>query len=206
MDTLFRRNETMARSMYSYIRDAWKNPDKTYVNELRWHRLQEWRQEASVQRIDKPTRLDRARSLGYKAKQGIVMARVSIRRGGARKSRYIRGRRTKRMGMHKITRGKSLKRIAEERASRRFPNLQMLNSYWVDEDGKQKWFEIIMVDPSHPVIKSDPNLNWLCRANQKGRSFRGKTSAGIKGRGQRKRGKGTEKTRPSIRSHGNIGK
>jgi len=192
--------------MYSYIRDAWKNPDKTYVHELRWHRLQEWRQEASVQRIDKPTRLDRARSLGYKAKQGIVMARVSIRRGGARKSRYIRGRRTKRMGMHKITRGKSLKRIAEERASRRFPNLQILNSYWVGEDGRQKWFEIIMVDPSHPVIKSDPNLNWLCRANQKGRSFRGKTSAGIKGRGQRKRGKGTEKTRPSIRSHGNIGK
>ncbi|MBW6518777.1 MAG: 50S ribosomal protein L15e [ANME-2 cluster archaeon] len=196
----------MAKSMYGYIRDAWKNPDETYVHELRWHRLQEWRREASVQRIEKPTRLDRARGLGYKAKQGIVMARVSIRRGGARKSRYIRGRRTKRMGMTKITRGKSIQRMAEERAARRFPNLQVLNSYWVGEDGKHKWYEIIMVDISHPVIKSDPNLNWLCEPAQKGRVFRGKTSAGIKGRGQRKRGNGTEKNRPSIRSRGNIGK
>ncbi|MDF1557604.1 MAG: 50S ribosomal protein L15e [ANME-2 cluster archaeon] len=196
----------MAKSMYGYIRDAWKDPDMTYVHELRWHRLQEWRREASVQRIDKPTRLDRARSLGYKAKQGIVMARVSIRRGGARKARYIRGRRTKRMGMNKITRGKSIQRMAEERAARRFPNLQVLNSYWVGEDGKHKWYEIIMVDISHPVIKSDPNLNWLCEPTQKGRVFRGKTSAGVKGRGQRKRGNGTEKTRPSIRSRGNLGK
>ncbi|MEA3294861.1 MAG: 50S ribosomal protein L15e [Euryarchaeota archaeon] len=196
----------MARSMYSYIRDAWKDPDNTYTHELRWHRLQEWRREAAVQRIDKPTRLDRARSLGYKAKQGIIMARVGIRRGSARKSRYIRGRRTKRMGMRKITRGKSLQRIAEERAARKFPNLQVLNSYWVGEDGRLKWYEIILVDTAHPVIKSDPRLNWLCRPNQKGRVFRGKTSAGTKGRGQRKRGKGTEKTRPSIRSRGNLGK
>ncbi len=196
----------MARSMYSYIRDAWKKPDSTYVHELRWHRLQEWRREAAVQRIDKPTRLDRARSLGYKAKQGIVMVRAGIRRGSARKPRYIRGRRTKRMGMRKITRGKSIQRIAEERAARKFPNLQVLNSYWVGEDGKHKWYEIIMVDPAHPVIKNDPRLNWLCQSNQKGRVFRGKTSAGTKGRGQRKRGKGTEKTRPSIRSRGNLGK
>lgn len=192
--------------MYSHIRDAWKDPDSTYVHELRWHRLQEWRREASVQRIDKPTRLDRARSLGYKAKQGIVMVRAGIRRGSARKSRYIRGRRTKRMGMSKITRGKSIQRIAEERAARKFPNLQVLNSYWVGEDGKHKWYEIIMVDPAHPVIKNDPRLNWLCQPNQKGRVFRGKTSTGTKGRGQRKRGKGTEKTRPSIRSRGNLGK
>ncbi|HUV83279.1 MAG TPA: 50S ribosomal protein L15e, partial [archaeon] len=159
----------MAKSMYGYIRDAWKDPDKTYVHELRWHRLQEWRRESSVQRIDKPTRLDRARSLGYKAKQGIVLARASVRRGSARKSRYIRGRRTKRMGMRKITRGKSIQRIAEERTARRFPNLLILNSYWVAEDGKRKWYEVIMVDPSHPVIKSDPNLNWVCNPNQKGR-------------------------------------
>ena len=192
--------------MYSHIRDAWKKPESTYVHELRWHRLQEWRREAAVQRIDKPTRLDRARSLGYKAKQGIVMVRAGIRRGSARKPRYIRGRRTKRMGMRKITRGKSIQRIAEERAARKFPNLQVLNSYWVGEDGKHKWYEIIMIDTAHPVIKNDPRLNWLCQPNQKGRAFRGKTSAGTKGRGQRKRGKGTEKTRPSIRSRGNLGK
>lgn len=192
--------------MYTYIRDAWKKPDDSYVGGLLWNRLQEWRREPSITRIEHPTRLDRARSLGYKAKQGIIVARVKVRRGGRRKSRYIRGRRTKHMGMHRITPGKSIQRIAEERAGRKFPNMQVLNSYWVGEDGKHKWYETILVDTSHPVIKSDKNLRWMSRANQKGRVFRGKTSAGMKGRGMRRKGRGTEKTRPSLRSHGNTGK
>ncbi len=189
----------MTRSFYTYIRDAWKNPDQTYVHDLRWQRLQEWRKERSVVRIRRPTRIDRARSLGYKAKQGIIMVRAKVRRGGRRKSRYIRGRRTKRMGMHKITARKSLQWISEERASRKYPNMQVLNSYWVGEDGKHKWYEIILVDPNHPVIKSDPQLKWICDVS--GRAERGLTSAGRKGRGLRKRGKGTEKMRPSIGSH-----
>ncbi len=189
----------MTRSFYTYIRDAWKNPDKTYVHELRWQRLQEWRKDRSVIRIRRPTRLDRARALGYKAKQGIIIVRAKVRRGGRRKSRYIRGRRTKRMGMHKITPRKSIQWIAEERVSRKYPNMQVLNSYWVGEDGKHKWYEVILVDPNHPVIKKDPQLKWICGV--RGRAERGLTSAGRKGRGLRTRGKGTEKTRPSIGSH-----
>ena len=194
------------KSMYAYIRDAWKKPGESYVNELLWNRLQEWRLEPSVIRIERPTRLDRARSLGYKAKQGIIVARVKVRKGARRKSRYIRGRRTKRMGMHKITPGKSIQRIAEERAARKYPNMQVLNSYWAGEDGKHKWYETILVDPTHPVIRSDKNLNWRCNTNQKGRAYRGRTSAGRKGRGMRRKGWGTEKTRPSITSHQNKGK
>jgi large subunit ribosomal protein L15e len=72
----------LVKSFYTYVRDAWKNPDKTYVNELRWERMQVWRKQGSVTRIERPTRIDRARSLGYKAKQGIVVARVKVRRGG----------------------------------------------------------------------------------------------------------------------------
>ncbi len=194
------------KSMYTYIRDAWKKPGESYVGELLWNRLQEWRLEPSVIRIEHPTRLDRARNLGYKAKQGIIVARVKVRKGARRKSRYIRGRRTKRMGMHKITPGKSIQRIAEERAARKYPNMQVLNSYWAGEDGKHKWYETILVDPIHPVIKSDKNLNWICNPSQKGRAFRGKTTAGRKGRGMRRKGWGTEKTRPSITSHQNKGK
>ncbi|MDD3042559.1 MAG: 50S ribosomal protein L15e [Methanosarcinaceae archaeon] len=196
----------MVKSFYGYIRDAWKNPDETYVNELRWERLQDWRKEGSVTRVERPTRIDRARSLGYKAKQGIVVARVKVRRGGLRKSRYIRGRRTQKMGKNKIAGGISIQRIAEQRADRKFPNLEVLNSYWVGEDGKQKWYEVILVDPHHPVIKSDKNLNWICSSSSRSRAQRGKTSAGRKGRGIGKRGKGTEKTRPSIRSHQSRGK
>lgn len=196
----------MSKSAYGYIRDAWKDPDNTYVRELRWERLQEWRREGSVTRVERPTRIDRARSLGYKAKQGIIVARAKVRRGSLRKSRYIRGRRTQRMGKNKITAGKSIQRIAEERAGKKYPNMEVLNSYWVGEDGKLKWYEVILVDPSHPVIKSDKNLNWICGSSHKGRANRGKTSAGRKGRGMMTRGTGTEKTRPSLRSNQNRGK
>ncbi|MCS3924051.1 50S ribosomal protein L15e [Methanosalsum natronophilum] len=191
----------MSKSFYGYIRDAWKNPENSYVKDLRWERLQKWRKEGSVVRIERPTRIDRARSLGYKAKQGIVMARTKVRRGGRRKSRFVGGRRSQRMGVNSITGRKSIQRIAEERASRKYPNMEVLNSYWVAEDGKSKWYEVILVDPSHPVIKSDKSLNWLCNNKNKGRAYRGKTSAGKKGRGIRTRGKGTEKTRPSLRSN-----
>lgn len=194
------------KSMYAYIRDAWKKPDESYVSELQWERMQEWRRGSSVVRLDRPTRLDRARSLGYKAKQGIIVVRARIRRGARRKSRYQRGRKTKNMGVNKITPGKSIQTIAEERSARRYPNMQVLNSYWVGEDGKNKWYEVILVDTSHPVIQSDKNLKWITENKQKGRVFRGKTSAGRKGRGQRRKGRGTEKTRPSLRAHNNTGK
>ncbi len=194
------------KSMYAFIRDAWKKPDESDVGELLWERMQTWRREPSVTRVDRPTRLDRARALGYKAKQGIVVARVTVRRGARRKSRWQRGRRTKHMGVNKITPGKSIQTIAEERAARRFPNMQVLNSYWVGQDGKHKWYEVIIIDPNHPSIKKDKNLKWICNNTQKGRVFRGKTSAGRKGRGQSTKGKGTEKTRPSISSHQNKGK
>ena len=196
----------MAKSMYAYVREAWRRPSESEVKALLWNRMQQWRREGSVVRIERPTRIDRARNLGYKAKQGIVMVRVKVRRGGRRKSRYVRARRSIRMGVNRITAGKSLQRIAEERASRKYPNMEALNSYWVGQDGRQKWYEVILVDGNHPAIRSDSQLAWMSDHVHRGRAERGKTSAGMKGRGMGTRGKGTEKTRPSIRSHGNLGK
>jgi large subunit ribosomal protein L15e len=192
--------------MYAYVREAWKTPAGSPVKKLLWDRMQEWRRQGSIVRIRHPTRIDRARALGYKAKQGIAVARIRVRRGGRRASRYIRARRTARMGVNRLTPGKSLQRIAEERVSRRFPNMEVLNSYWVGADGKQKYFEVIMVDGHHPAIRSDARLRWLADPVHRGRAERGKTSSGRKGRGMRTRGTGTEKTRPSIMSHANLGK
>jgi large subunit ribosomal protein L15e len=196
----------MVKSMYNYIRDAWKNPEKSYVGDLFWERLQVWRREPTIVKLERPTRLDRARVLGYKAKQGIVVARTKVRRGGSRKSRYIRGRKSKHMGLRTLTRRKSLQRIAEERVSRKFRNMEVLNSYWVGEDGKHKWYEVILVDPHHPSIIADKNLCWISKGTNRGRAERGLTSAGKKGRGMRKKGMGTEKTRPSLGSHDRRGK
>jgi large subunit ribosomal protein L15e len=194
------------KSFYSYIGDAWSSPREGFVGALRQSRLTAWRREMTVQKIERPTRLDRARKLGYKAKQGIIVARVKVRRGGRRKSRYERNRKTSKMGVNKITMAKSIQRIAEERAGRRFRNMEVLNSYWVGEDGKHKWYEVIMVDPCSPSIQSDKDLNWITNDVHRGRAVRGKTSAGRKGRGLDKKGFGTEKTRPGIRAHDGKGK
>ena len=186
---------------YRYIAEAWARPEKSYVDKLMRERLIQWRKQQTTTRIDKPTRLDKARKLGYKAKQGYVLARTRVRRGGRRKIRPSSGRRPKRMGVKKFKPAKSIKLIAEERTARDFPNLEVLNSYWVGEDGRHKWFEVIMVDPSHQVIKSDPHINWICQPQNHRRVFRGLTSAGKKVRSLRHRGKGAEKFRPSKQLH-----
>lgn len=114
-------------------------------------------------RIEKPTRIDRARRLGYKDKKGFIMVRVKVRRGGRRKIRPRMGRRQKHIGVTRYTPSKSLRLIAEERAARKFPNLEVLNSYWVWEDGRSKWFEIIMIDPHNPSIRADKTVGWIAK-------------------------------------------
>jgi len=182
---------------YKYMAEAWKRPEASFVKEIMKQRAIEWRRQPSIVRVERPTRLDRARKLGYKAKQGFVIVRVRVRRGWLKRPRPKAGRRPKRMGVTKIKLAKSLRLIAEERAARKFPNLEVLNSYWVWEDGRHKWYETIMVDPHHPVIQSDENINWICESVHRGRVFRGLTSAGKKMRGLRCKGRGAEKVRPS---------
>jgi len=185
---------------YKYVAEAWKKPEASYVKDLMFQRAIEWRKQPTILRVERPTRLDRARRLGYKAKQGFIIARVRIRRGGLRKLRPKAGRRPKRIGVTKFKPAKNLRLIAEERAGRRFPNLEVLNSYWVWQDGQYKWFEIILVDPNHPVVKSDADINWICEKVHGGRVFRGLTSAGKKIRALRHRGIGVEKVRPSRKA------
>lgn len=190
------------KSMYKYIAEAWNRPDDSYVDDLMFERLMAWRREENFCRIERPTRLDRARALGYKAKQGIVVVRGHVRKGSLqrRKMRW-KGRRAKRKGINKLTMGKNIQWICEERAAKKYTNLEVLNSYWVGEDGKKIWFEVIMVDKHHPVIMADKQLNWMCSNKHKGRVYRGLTSAGHKARGLRWKGKGAEKMRPSGAAH-----
>lgn len=201
-----KRGENMSKSMYKYVADAWKKPGEGDLRDLNWRRKIEWRKGNSFVRVERPTRIDRARSLGYKAKTGYVVVRARVRRGGLRKATIKSGRRAKRKGIKKITMGKNIQRIAEERTAKRYPNLEVLNSYWVGEDGKNKYYEIIMVDPHHPTIMSDSKINWICEPQHTGRVFRGLTSAGRKGRGLRHKGKGAEKLRPSLGAHDHKGK
>jgi large subunit ribosomal protein L15e len=190
-------------SIYGHIDKLWRERDTNpELKRLMWERLIEWRREPTVKRVKRPTRIDRARRLGYKAKQGYVIARVKIGRGSLNVIRPVAGRRPTKLGVNKITLSKSSRWVAEEKAARRFPNLTVLNSYYVAEDGKHKWYEVILVDPDHPSILSDPNINWVCNPVNRGRVFRGLTSAGKKSRGLRRKGRGAEKARPSLLAHG----
>ena len=138
-----------------------------------------WRRQPVVKKLERPTRIDRARSLGYSAKQGFVIARTRINKGGRRKPATHKGRKPRSMGVFYNTEERK-QAIAERRVARKFPNLEVLNSYYVGEDGKFKFFEVILVDKHHPVIKNDPKINWI--VNQRRRAFRGKTAASRKAR------------------------
>ena len=162
--------------------------------ELWQKRLILWRKQPVTIRIKRPTRLDRARSLGYKAKPGFILVRQKVLRGGHKRPRITGGRRSKH-ARQKMILNMSYQTIAEQRANRKFKNCEVLNSYWVAEDSQYQWFEIILVDPMHPQILADKRVAWMF--TKKGRVFRGLTSSGRKSRGLRKKGKGSEHTRPS---------
>ncbi len=183
---------------YKHIRELWKQP-KQALAELNKERLISWRRELSTVRIKRPTRLDRARSLGYRAKEGIIVVRQRVARGGRQREKFTSGRRPKHMRRKKIV-AKNYQQVAEEKASRKFTNCEVLNSYKVAEDGLYYWYEIIMVDRFNPSILKDKQLSWI--TFHKGRSQRGITRAGRKGRGLQNKGMGSEKIRPSLRAKG----
>ena len=190
-----------------HLGSVWKQPKQNIPAAVRRDRMAGWRREPVFQRIERPTRLAAARRVGYRAKQGITVVRTRVRRGGLRKGKIHMKRKPSKAGIKKITMAKSIQRMAEERTSKRYPNLEVLNSYWVGEDGKNKFFEVIMVDPHHPAIKADKQLSWIAEGNShRGRAFRGKTSAGKRGRGLYNKGKGAEKLRPSLKANKNLGK
>lgn len=191
----------MSKSFYSYLAESWRKPYGGPNNDLNRQRLVQWRSEGTLVRVERPLRLDRARKLGYRAKQGFVIVRVRVRKGSLRKRAIHKGRRAKRRGIIRMRVNKNIQRIGEERASKHFRNMEVLNSYWVGEDGKHRFYEVIMVDPHHPVIINDPKINWIDGRQHTRRVYRGLTSAGKKRRGLRNKGRGAEKVRPSVNAH-----
>jgi large subunit ribosomal protein L15e len=117
-----------------------------------------WRNENAITRVEKPSRIARARRLGYKAKQGIVVIRMRVGTGGMRKERPRGGRRPKHLGVTKIKADVSMKQVAERRVLERYPNMKLLGSYFLYKDGMHYWFEVVLADPSHPRIAKDKEI------------------------------------------------
>jgi large subunit ribosomal protein L15e len=146
--------------------------------EFQKQRLLKWRREPTQVTLDKPTNPMRAKSLGYKAKQGVIVVRAALRRGSGTKNKPRKGRKPSKAGIRQIKRTKSIQSMAEERVARHHPNMEVLNSYWVGQDGETKWFEVILIDPAHPSIMNDPDFVKIITDTR--RVYRGKTSAGKK--------------------------
>ena len=179
-----------------YVKQIWRKPDAE-AKQLNKERLIGYRRELATVRVDKPTRIDRARSLGYKAKQGYIIVRQRVLRGGHSRPHDQRGRRPKHNRRNLVLR-KSYQQICEERANKNYTNCEVLNSYYITKDGKNIWYEVILVERSHPQILKNKSLKDLVK--KKGRTFRGLTSAGRKARNLDAKGKGTEKLRPSKKA------
>ncbi|MBC7090935.1 MAG: 50S ribosomal protein L15 [Nitrososphaeria archaeon] len=131
--------------MYKQIAQTWRKIYKENLEVLRM-RAEKWRKEKAIVRIDKPTRLDRARRLGYKAKKGYIIVRVRLSRKGKRVERPRSGRRPKHMGVVKIKPNVNYKETAINRVREKYPNMGVLNAYYVYKDGKYIWYEVILKD------------------------------------------------------------
>ena len=62
-----------------------------------------------------------------------------------------------RQGVTQLKPQRGLRSVAEERVGRRCGNLRVLNSYWVNQDGVYKYYEVILVDPNHKAVSIPPS-------------------------------------------------
>ncbi len=168
-----------------YIEELYKKKQSDVLRFILRLRCWEYRQLNVIHRASRPSRPDKARRLGYKAKQGYVVYRIRVRRGG-RKRPVAKGQvygKPGNQGINELKFQKSLRTTAEERVARKCPNLRVLNSYWINQDGTYKYYEVILVDPQHKAIRRDPRIQWICKPVHKHREARGLTASGKKNRG-----------------------
>ncbi len=162
---------------------AYKNIKETLENEykarddLYKRKITEWSAAQTVTKVDRPSNIPRARELGYKAKEGILVARVKVVKGKRKRPKADGGRKPSKTGRF-YARMKSLQSIAEERAARKFPNFEVLNSYSVGQSGMHSFYEVILANRQNKALAKDKNYRSII--GNRGRAFRGLTSSGRK--------------------------
>ncbi|XP_068944585.1 large ribosomal subunit protein eL15 isoform X1 [Petaurus breviceps papuanus] len=121
---------------YKYIQELWRKKQSDVMRFLLRVRCWQYRQLSALHRAPRPTRPDKARRLGYKAKQGYVIYRIRVRRGG-RKRPVPKGAtygKPVHHGVNQLKFARSLQSVAEERAGRHCGALRVLNSYWLSDE------------------------------------------------------------------------
>merc|ERR1719329_321701 len=187
---------------YKYLQELWRKKQSDVIRFFMRVRCWEYRQLAVIHKVTRPSRLDKARALGFKQKQRYVIYRCRIRRGGRKRAVHkgcVHGKPVH-QGIRKLKKARSHRSVAEEKVGRHCSNMRVLNSYWVGQDAAYKFYEVVLVDPAHQAIKKDPRINWIVSEKHNKRELRGLTSAGKKYRGFRQKGYKAHKLRPSRRA------
>lgn len=164
---------------YKYIAETLQKQYKQRDAEYR-QKVIAWRAGPAMVRVERPANLARARRLGYQAKQGYIIVRARVDKGRRTRRRSSGGRKHKNYYLF-VQPQMSHQAIAEQRVNRIYRNMEVLNSYWVGEDGNYKFFEVILADPSKPSVN-------ISSAIRQGKAFRGLTAAGNSRGASRKKG------------------
>uniref|UniRef100_M3YXQ0 Ribosomal protein L15 n=1 Tax=Mustela putorius furo TaxID=9669 RepID=M3YXQ0_MUSPF len=164
---------------YKHIQELWRKKQSNVMRFLL--RVRCWQYHQPLHTAPRPTRPDKARRLGYKAKQGYVIYQIRVRRGG-RKCPVPKGA-TYSKPVHHGVNQLNLQSVAEERAGYHCRALRVLNSYQVGEGSAYKLLEVILTDPCHKAIRRNPDTQGITTPVHKRREMRGLTSAGRKSRG-----------------------
>ncbi|XP_054579939.1 60S ribosomal protein L15-like [Eptesicus fuscus] len=159
---------------YKYIQELWRKTQSDVMRILPRVRCWQYHQLSALHRSPHPTRPDKACRLGYKAKQGYVIYRIRVSRGGGLKRPVPKGETYSKPvhhGVNQLKFAQSLQSVAEERAGCHCGALTVLNSYWVGEDSTYKFFEVILTDPFHKAIRRNPDTQWITKPVYKHREM-----------------------------------
>merc|ERR1712018_165975 len=130
---------------YKYMTELYRKKQSDVMRYLLRVRCWQYRQLTKVHHAPRSTRPDKARRLGYKNKQGYVIYRIAMRRGGrkrpvAKGCPYGKPKTSGGVKQQKPVR--NLQSIAEERVGRRVQGLRVLSSYWVGQDSTYNYWQI----------------------------------------------------------------
>lgn len=70
---------------YRYVQELYRKKQSDVMRYLLRIRCWQYRQLTRLHRAPRPSRPDKARRLGYRAKQGFLIYRISVRRGGRKR-------------------------------------------------------------------------------------------------------------------------
>ncbi len=138
-------------ALYRQVGETWQKVFKDKSGDI-LQRAIELRRGPTMLRLERPSRIDKARMLGYKAKEGVVVVRIRVKAGGMRRPRPVSGRRPKHLGVLRMKSDEPVQKVAERRVREKHTNLKLLGA--LPALGRRK-AQVVRVHNDRPCPSSD---------------------------------------------------